>query len=303
MLPRYANTVRHASAAVQSALEQARRQHHPRLVAYKPDVMAQNKRREATRLAGEVVSAVRENRLQLAYQPVVDANSHRVAFYEALVRMVDSEGTIVPASKFVGVASDLGLIRMVDHQAMDMTLDILSRAKKAELALNISLETSRDPEWMSKLATAIRKRPDIAPRLIIELSESHAASDIDETLRFVEIIRELGCRTAIDGFGAGFTSFANLKQLPIDIIKVDGQFVENISTSVENQSFVRSLIGLATVLDTKIVVEWVEDDETALLLKGWGVDYLQGYGFGAPIMTAPWPLNPVSEDQPIGKSA
>ncbi len=303
VMPRYANTVRQASAAVQIALDQARQQLHPRLVAYKPDVIAKNKRQKATKLAGEVVSAVRDNRLQLAYQPVVDANSHRVAFHEALVRMVDSGGTIVPASDFVGVASDLGLIRMVDHQAMDLTLDILMRAKKAVLALNISLESSRDPEWIARLSAAVRQRPDIAPRLIIELSESHAASDIDETRRFVEIVRQLGCKTAIDGFGAGFTSFSNLKHLPIDIIKIDGQFIENLADSIENQSFVRSLIGLASVLDAKIVVEWVEDDEAALLLKSWGVDYLQGYGFGAPIMSAPWRLEPLDDDQSIEQSA
>jgi len=303
VLPRYATTVRKASAAVQSALEQARQQHHPRLVAYKPDIILQNKRREATRLAGEVVSAVKENRLQLAYQPVVDANTHRVAFHEALVRMVDSDGKIVPASDFVEVASDLGLIRMVDQQAMALTLDVLMRAKSANLALNISLETSRDPEWMAKLSTAVRNRPDIAPRLIIELSESHVTSDIDETCRFVEVVRALGCKTAIDRFGAGFTSFSNLKQLPVDIIKLDGQFVENLADSVENQSFIRSLIGLATVLNAKTVVEWVEDDETALLLKSWGVDYLQGYGFGAPIMAAPWTVEPCEDDQSIEQSA
>ncbi len=303
VMPRYANTVRQASAAVQSALEQARRQHHPRLVAYKPDAVAENKRRAATKLAGEVVSAVQENRLQLAYQPVVDADSHRVAFHEALVRMIDSDGTIVPASGFVNVASNLGLIRMVDQQALDLTLDALKRARQAKLALNISIESSRDSDWLAKLAGAVRHQPDIAPRLIIELNENHAASDIDETCRFVEVIHNLGCRTAIDGFGAGFVSFSNLKQLPVDILKIDGQFIEGLADSPENQSFVRALIDLARVVDTKIVVEWVEDDETALLLKSWGVDYLQGYGFGAPIMSAPWPLDPPVADQSIEKSA
>ncbi len=296
VLPRHATTIRAASSAVQTALEQARTERHPRLVAYKPDPQAEEKQRAYTKLAGEIVSAVQGNRLQLAYQPVVDADSHSIAFHEALVRMVREDGTILPASEFVGVANDLGLIRMVDHQAMELTLDVLMRAPQAKLSLNVSIETSNDPDWLSRLATVVRSRPDVAHRLIVEITESHAATDLDETARFVEIIKELGCKTAVDDFGAGFTSFSNLKHLPVDIIKVDGQFVENLANSHENQSFVRSLVQLAGVFDTKTVVEWVEDDETALLLKDWGVDYLQGYGIGAPIMTAPWPMDPPDDD-------
>lgn len=297
VMPRHAHNVRQASATVQAALDEARRQCHPRIVAFRPDPVVDQQRREATKLAGEVVSAVQESRLRLAYQPVVDADSHKVAFHEALVRMVSKDGLIIPASGFVGVASDLGLIRMVDHQAMELTIDTLKRAPDARLSLNVSIETSHDPEWLSRLATAIKLQPDIAPRLIVEITESHAASDLEETARFIEIIKDLGCTTAIDDFGAGFTSFSNLKHLPVDIIKIDGQFVEDLSTNRENQSFIRSLVQLAGVFDTKIVVEWVEDDATALLLKSWGVDYLQGYGFGLPVMSPPWPMAPVEEDE------
>ena len=297
ILPRRAKNIRQVNAAVQSALEQARRQRHPRLVVYSPDPEAKKQREIATRLAGDVVSAVQENRLKLAWQPVVDANSHKVAYHEALVRMVDRDNKIVPASGFVDVAIDLGLIRMVDHQALNLTLDTLINVPRAKIAVNVSMETFHDPSWLSNLVNSVRQQPDIASRLIIEITESHAIDDLDEAARFIEIIRDLGCKTAIDDFGAGFTSFSNLKHLPVDIIKIDGQFVENLATNHENQCFIRSLIQLAGVFDTKIVVEWVDDDQTALMLKEWGVDYLQGYGFGAPVMTAPWPMEaPISQD-------
>jgi len=297
VMPRFAGNVRQAGAAAQHALEEARRQRHPRLVAYKPNPELDKKRKVETRLAGEVVKAIKENRLQLAFQPVVDADSFRVAFHEALVRMVDSEGTIVPASDFVKVARNLGLIRMVDHQTLDLTLDILKRAKSAQLSLNVSIETSYDADWLSKLTFAIRQRPDVAPRLTIEITESHVSRDFDETCRFIELLKQMGCKTAIDDFGAGFTSFSNLKRLPVDIIKIDGQFVENLAVNVQNQSFIKSLVELANMFDAKTVVEWVDDDETALLLKNWGVDYLQGYGFGVPVMSVPWPLDPSEEGQ------
>ena len=297
VMPRFANTLRHASAAAQSALEEARRQRHPRLVTFKPDPVQEKKCKEDTRLAGEVVLAVKNNQLKLAYQPIVDANSFRVAFHEALVRMVDSNGEIIPASNFVGVASDLGLIRMVDHQALDLTIDTLKRARSASLSLNVSIETTYDTEWLAKLTFALRQQPDIALRLIIEITESHVSRDIEETRRFIETLKGMGLKTAIDDFGAGFTSFSNLKHLPVDIIKVDGQFVDNLAVSKENQSFIRALVDLARMFEAKTVVEWVDDEETALMLKSWGVDYLQGYGFGVPVMAAPWPIDPPEDDQ------
>lgn len=297
VMPRFAGTVRQASAAAQAALEEARHQRHPRLVTFKPDPIQENKRKEETRLAGEVVRAVKNNRLQLAYQPIVDANSFRVAFHEALVRMIDSEGTIIPASNFVGVASDLGLIRMVDHQALDITIDTLKRASKAKLSLNVAVETTYDSEWLTKLTHALRQRPDIASRLIIEITESHVSSDIDETCRFIEVLRHMEIKTAIDDFGAGFTTFSNLKHLPVDIIKIDGQFVKDLAVNEENQCFIRAMVDMAKMFKAKILVEWVDDDETALLLKEWGVDYLQGYGFGVPVMTAPWPIDPPEKEQ------
>jgi len=296
IMPRFANNVRSASAAAQQALDEARLQRHPRLVAYKPNPELDKMREDQTALAGEVVLAVKENRLQLAYQPIVDANSYRVAFHEALVRMVDSNGVIVPASDFVKVARRLGLIRMVDHQILDLTLDILKRAKSARLSLNVSIETSYDADWLSKLTMAIRRRPDIAARLTIEITESHVSRDIDETCRFIGFLKQLGCKTAIDDFGAGFTTFSNLKKLPVDIIKIDGRFAENLAVSAENRNFIKALVELAKMFGTKTVVEWVDDNDTALLLKSWGVDYLQGYGFGAPVMASPWKLDPPHDD-------
>ncbi len=303
VMPRHAHNVRQASAAVQIALDQARSQHHSRVIAYRPNPEVDGQRREATKLAGEVVSAVQENRLKLAYQPVVNADSHKVAFHEALVRLVSSDGLIVPASSFVEVAHDLGLIRMVDRQALELTLDTLKRAPTARLSLNVSTESSHDPAWLSILSGAIRAQPDIAPRLIVEITESQAAGDLDDTARFIEIVKDLGCITAIDDFGAGFTSFSNLKHLPVDIIKIDGQFVEDLAVNRENQGFIHSLVQLANVFDTKIVVEWVEDDQTALLLKEWGVDYLQGYSFGLPVMSPPWPINEAEVNEDIRGAA
>ena len=171
-----------------------------------------------------------------------------------------------------------------------MALETLNKAPTAKFSLNVSFETACDPEWLSKLAHAVMNRRDIAERLIIEITESYAADSLPEALQFIESVKDLGCKVALDDFGAGFTSFRNLKSLPFDIIKVDGQFVDNLESSTENQKFIKALVDLASLFDAKTVVEWVEDDVTTELLRDWGVDYLQGFNFGKPQRELPWPV-------------
>lgn len=241
--------------------------------------------------------------MRLAYQPIVSAKSHRVAFHEALIRMVDRSGKLVEAGSFVGIASRLGLIRRVDFSAMELAVETLNTYPEAVLSLNVTNETAVDPEWLSTLATSIANNPDIAPRLIVEITESHAAENLDESIRFVRTIQDLGCRVAIDDFGAGYTSFANLKHLPVDIIKIDGMYVDDLANSIENQVFIKSLLELAKTFSMEVVVEWVSDDETAQLLKEWGVDYLQGQSFGAALVTTPWNSKPEQADNDVQQAA
>ena len=114
----------------------------------------------------------------------------------------------------------------------------------------------------------------VSERLIIEITETAAIQDVDETRGFVARVKDLGCRIAIDDFGAGHTSFRNLRKLGVDIVKIDGAFVENIIRSEDDRAFVRTLIDLARRLGLKTVAEWVQDEEAAKMLAAWGCDYL-----------------------------
>ena len=118
----------------------------------------------------------------------------------------------------------------------------------------------------------------------MELTETAALNDFEEIARFVSNLREMGCRVAIDDFGAGYTSFRNLQMLHVDMVKIDGSYVKNLSASPENQVFVRTLVGLAKNFDIKTVAEWVGSDADAALLQSFGVDYFQGYHFGEPVI-------------------
>ena len=134
----------------------------------------------------------------------------------------------------------------------------------------------------------MRSTPHIAPRLTVEITETAALHDIEESARFVNVVRNLGCKVAIDDFGAGFTSFRHLKALTVDMVKIDGSFVLNLSRNVDNQLFVRNLMGLASTFGLATVAEFVENAEDADFLLKVGVQYLQGYYFGRPADRRIW---------------
>lgn len=297
LLPKHATNATDALNAAMTALHDAKDERGYRMSLYDPDPDAVLRRRKEAQVLTNVMEAIDANRMHLAFQPVVDANSHRVTFHEALLRMEEKNGTISLAADFIGTAEKLGLIKFIDHYALKLTLTALADYPDAQLSLNVSHETAKDPEWISNLASGLRMVPGASDRLIVEITESHAASNIQEAQKFVNTIHEMGCKVAIDDFGAGYTSFSNLKDLEIDIIKVDGSFCADLENNRQNQIFIRALLDLAKAFDVKIVVEWVESAETAALLAEWGVDYLQGAVFGMPLAVAPWDKAEKEDDQ------
>jgi len=132
--------------------------------------------------------------------------------------------------------------------------------------------------------------------MTVELTETAALQAFEENSRFVTRLRDMGCRVAIDDFGAGYTSFRNLHNLHVDMVKIDGAYVKDLSASPDNQLFVRTLVDLAKNFRLETVAEWVGSEEDAKLLASFGVDYFQGYYFGEPDISPEW-MNGDSETQ------
>jgi EAL domain-containing protein (putative c-di-GMP-specific phosphodiesterase class I) len=133
-----------------------------------------------------------------------------------------------------------------------------------------------DPDWWASIESLMRAHPGAGERLIVEITETIAIQDVDDVRGFVTRLKNFGSRIAIDDFGAGYTSFRNLRKLGVDIVKIDGAFVQNIAHSADDRAFVQTLIDLARRLHIKTVAEWVQDEESAALLRDWGCDYIQG---------------------------
>lgn len=290
LMPQHARDSKQVFMAAHQALNESRRARDASIISYQPDPKEQREKQRAAHMAEKIISALKERRIHLAWQPVVDAKTREIAFHEALIRLEATDGEELVAGEFVDVAQRLGLVRLVDHHALDLALETLKDCPDAYFSLNVSFETACDPEWLSKLAQCVMTHDDMAERLIIEVTESYAADSLAEAQQFINSVRDLGCKVALDDFGAGYTSFRNLKSLAFDIIKVDGQFANDLENSQENQKFIKALVDLASLFDAQTVVEWVEDDPTSHLLCDWGVNYLQGFKFGKPQKELPWPV-------------
>ena len=132
-----------------------------------------------------------------------------------------------------------------------------------QASFNVSPASTTDPDWWAGLGSLLRAHAGVAERLIVEITESAAIHDIDDTRGFVARVKDLGCRIAIDDFGAGYTSFRNLRKLGVDIVKIDGAFVQNMMRSEDDRAFVRTLVDLAKRLKLATVAEWVQDEAAA----------------------------------------
>src|SRR5580692_11135743 len=191
-----------------------------------------------------VQTALRQNRLLFAFQPVVCAATGETDYFECLLRMRDLGGTIIAGGEFITPIEQLGLIGFIDDYVLELTVRELARHPGVRLGLNISGLTACIGPWLQSLISALQYRPDVARRLVVEITETAALSDLEESARFVDALRHAGCRVALDDFGAGHTSLRHLQSLAVDTVKIDGSFVRNLGDSSENRIFLRHLVGL-----------------------------------------------------------
>ncbi len=286
--PRHARTVAEILAHAQESLDSAKAKRRGSFVAYRPNIEREAVRQENVRSTDKIIAALNERRILLAFEPVVATSTREVAFYECLMRIRRADGSLVPANDIMPIAEQLGLVRLIDHRVVELVIAELSAAPTLKASVNVSPDSITDPDWWASLGAQLRTRPGVAQRMILEITETAAIQNIDDTAGFVTRAKDLGCRIAIDDFGAGYTSFRNLRRLGVDMIKIDGAFVQNLARSEDDRVFVRTLVELGRSLGLETVAEWVQDEEAAATLKAWGCDYLQGDLVGRASVERPW---------------
>ncbi len=255
----------------------------------RPGKGAANERERYSLAARMVMDAIAEKRLTIAYQPVVRAEEPaKIAFHECLTRIVDRDGTLISAGTFMPAIENLGLIRQVDRAILAGALDTLHAHPGLRLSVNLSPQSMNDTEWMTILERGLSDRPDAGDRLILEITESSAILDPARTLAFMNRCRARGCAFALDDFGAGYTSFKHFRDFRFDAVKIDGSFVRGIAKDPDNRILVRTLVTIADHFNMFTVAEFVEDEADATLLRDMGIDCLQGYRYGQPLVNPAW---------------
>jgi diguanylate cyclase (GGDEF)-like protein len=267
----------------EDALTLAKRTVDTHCVIYDPARAVEQPYRRTTSIsAPDVVDALNQRRIVFVRQPVVRADKREVAFGEALARIERPDMPWLTAGEIIPAVERAGLISLLDTRMLELTTQWLARNPHERLSINLSPMTLERPDWLPTLRGHLGSRPGVASRLIIEVTETIAVGDIDLARARLEAMKALGVSIAIDDFGAGHTSFKHLRSFPVDMLKIDGAFVQNLARSPDDRFFVRTLIDLAHHLSIPTVAEWVEDEESAQMLADWGVDYLQGDHCGRP---------------------
>ena len=286
--PRHASSVQEILARAQETLDRAKAKRLGSYQIYRPNVERETLRRENVRAADEIVTALNERRILLAFEPVVAATNRQPAFYECLMRIQRSDGALVHAQTVIPVAERLGLVRLLDHRVLELLVSEMAAVPGLNASVNVAPASITDPDWWTTLGALLRANAGVAERLVVEITETAAIQDIDDTRGFVSRVKDLGCRIAIDDFGSGYTSFRNLRKLGVDILKIDGAFVQNLLFGNDDRAFVHTLIDLARRLGLKTVAEWVQDEAAAAELAALGCDYLQGALVGLARTERPW---------------
>ncbi len=244
--------------------------------------------RQQMGLANYLYSAYKEKRLRLAWQPVVHTGNGFIHHHEGLLRLVGPSGKITSAGALIPVAEQMGLIEVIDRMVFDLIVKELELSPNITLAFNVSNLTTENNTWLNHVVTTLDNRPEIASRMIVEITETAAHRDLRRVGYFVATLQSLGCHVSLDDFGSGYTSFRQLKALSVDSVKIDGVFIKDIADNADNRFFVKTLLDFSRGFGLETVAEFVENGEIAKILMDMGVDYLQGYYLGRPENHRSW---------------
>lgn len=230
-----------------------------------------------------LLDAIDQGRLRFLLQPVVSAASGQPAFHECLLRVLAADGSLVA----VGVAIDdierRGGIWRLDRSTLELAVRLLETNPDVTLSLNVSALTVDDAAWLDLLEELTGRDKAVTGRLIVEITETAAIRDLARAADFVGRLQALGCRAAIDDFGAGHTSLKILAALGVNILKIDGALVETVTAEPASRDLIRTLVSIAKGLGLETVAEHVGDEATAHLLREAGITYLQGHFCGEPV--------------------
>lgn len=236
---------------------------------------------------------------RLHFQGIYHVSDRQLSHCEALVRMVDERNPdqLIMPTRFVPVAEKTGRIMEIDRWVIGEVVKTLAQNPEMPgIAVNISARSLGEAK-LSQFISDLLHQYQVAPRrLIVELTETAAVADLHDAQRLIEALRQIGCGVCLDDFGTGFSSFAYLKHLRADTLKIDGLFIRDLHLDTDNQVFVRAMVNVARGLGKNVVAEYVENERTLNMLREFGVNLAQGYLLDMPSAKLPGIIAPQAEN-------
>ncbi|MDB5921229.1 MAG: signal transduction protein [Betaproteobacteria bacterium] len=231
--------------------------------------------------------ALDEDRFCLFAQPVVRLRDQKAVHHEILVRLRDDSGGYILPSTFIELAESLSLVQEIDLLVVEKLLAFMRKhnqvGKKLRYFVNLSRVSISDERWIKRFMSLLKASATDPSQLVFEITETAAMTEVDVTMTFISRLKDMGCRFALDDFGAGFSSFYYLKRFEVDYLKIDGGFIRDLATDEGSRLFVRALNDVARGLNKQVVAEWVESPEVLKLLVEMGAQFGQGYLFRRPM--------------------
>lgn len=279
-----ANILSAADSACYAAKDAGRNRVH----LYTENDLELARRQGEMRWVARINQALEDNRFQLAFQPIVPIRGPLGGHhYELLLRMEDESGQIVMPGAFLPAAERYHLMGKLDQWVVGTALDWLSNHPGhlddlSLCTLNLSGHSLSEGRLLNDLMKRLAHQPSLNHKLCFEITETAAIANFPSALHFIHSLKNIGCRFALDDFGSGFSSFAYLKKLPVDFLKIDGMFVKDITNDPVSLAMVNSINEIGHVMGMETIAEFVENDQILDQLRAIGVDYAQGYGIGRP---------------------
>jgi len=287
-----------ASAAMvraDSAMYAAKDHGQDRIVVYRDGEESGMRVIEAGRWATRIRKALRDGRFVLCYQPVVRIGNGATEHYEALLRMIDEDGTTIAPEDFISAAERFGLMSQIDQWVVENVLQVLAQDDAPErIFVNISGASLGDADLLAFIEKRIEAMPCPPGRLAFEITESAAIRDLAIAQDWIRKLKQLGCLFAIDDFGVGFSSFSYLRALSADYVKIDRSFVMDVDTNPTNRALVQAVMTVAQTLGKEVIAEGVETEAHEAVLVELGIELAQGYRWGKPLAKCGWGQTPTT---------
>lgn len=286
LFPEHGNNVHDLLAAADLAMYQAKEAGRGSWHIFSDEEKTRERMHTLVYWKEKIEYALLHEQFLFYFQPIMHIANKSIDHYEVLLRMLDHDGTILVPHLFIPAAEQTGLIHAIDHMVLRKSIaqsaQLRHNGRAVRFSINLSAHAFHDPELLPTLEGAFAEHGADPSSFMFEITETAALEDLPAARELMETIRKLGCRFTLDDFGVGFSSFYYIRQLPIDVVKIDGSFIRNLADSPDDQILVKALCDVARGFGKTTTAEFVENAATLAILEKMQVDYAQGFLIGTP---------------------